>query len=149
MTTKTTKLIRSIYLYLAALISLIFVAVGIGTIINTTLKAYVFPEAAKGGYSACNSQPPVYEIGAVQSIEKAKNSDLSTEEQKKQLEMLIQDYENWKKDNAGDICYIRERQKNYVDSFTMLFVALPICLMHWRIIRKDRDEKEELRRDEK
>ena len=149
MTTKTTRLIRSIYFYLAALISLIFVAVGTGTIINTTLKSYVFPEAVKGGYSACNNQPPVYEIGAVQSIEKAKDSNLSTEQQKKQLEMLILDYENWKKDNAGDICYIRERQKNYVDSFTMLLVALPLCLMHWRVIRKDKEEKEQSEKDEK
>lgn len=143
MTTKTTRLIRSIYLYLAALISLIFVAVSVGTIINTTLKAYVFPEAAKGGYSACNNQPPVYEISAVQSIEKVKDSEISTEDQKKQLEMLIQDYENWKKNNAGDICYIRERQKNYVDSFTMLLVALPVCLIHWTIIKRDKKEKEE------
>lgn len=142
MTTKTTKLIRSIYLYLAALISLIFVAVGAGRIINTTLKAYVFPEAEKGGYNACNNQPPIYEIAPVQSVEKAKNSEITTEDQKKQIEALLIDYKNWKENNSGDICFKRERQTNYVDSFTMLLVALPLCLLHWRIIKKDKEEKE-------
>jgi hypothetical protein len=144
MTTKTTKLIRTIYLYVAALISLIFTAVGVGRIINTTLKAYVFPEAEKSGYSMCANQPPIYEIASVQSLEKTKNSDVTTIDQKQQIETLLKDYQTWKDNNAGDICYRRERQGNYVDSFTMLLVALPVCLIHWRIIKKDKEEKEEM-----
>ncbi|MFA6159922.1 MAG: hypothetical protein WC678_02410 [Parcubacteria group bacterium] len=142
MTTKTTKLIRSIYLYLAALISLIFVAVGAGRIINTTLKAYVFPEAEKGEYGMCRNEPPMYELTASKSIENAKDSEITTQEQKDQLASLLVDYKNWKENNSGDICFKRERQTNYVDSFTMLLVALPLCLLHWRIIKKDKEEKE-------
>lgn len=142
MTTKTTKMIRTIYLYLAALISLIFVAVGTGRIINTALKAYVFPEAEKAGYGVCTNQPPMYEISSVQSIEKTKDSEITTEDQKRQLELLLADYKIWKENNTGEICYKRDRARNYVDSFTMLLVALPICLLHWRIIKKDKEEKE-------
>lgn len=143
MTTKTTTLIRTSYLYIAALISLIFVAVGAGRIINTALKAYVFPEAEKGGYSVCNSQPPMYEIGAAQSLEKSKSGEVTSEDQKKQIEALLTDYKTWKENSTGDVCYKRERAMNYVDSFTMLLIALPICLLHWRIIKKDKDEKED------
>jgi len=142
MTTKTTKLIRTIYLYVAALLSLIFVAVGTGRIVNTALKQFVFPEAEKGGYSMCNQQPPMYSLD-VQSVEKAKNGDVATPDQKAQIEALLADYKDWKEKSSGDICYNRERQMNYVDSFTMLLIALPICLVHWRIIKKDKDEKEE------
>lgn len=142
MTTKTTTMIRSIYLYLAALVSLIFVAVGIGTIINTTLKAYIFPEAEKGGYGMCRNEPPMYELSSAKSIGDARDSDLTTQEQKDQLAALLVDYKNWKENNSDDLCYKRERQRNYVDSFTMLLVALPICLLHWRIIKKDKEEKE-------
>ncbi len=138
MTTKTTKLIRTIYLYVAVLISLIFTAVGAGRIINTTLKAYIFTEAEKGGYE-CKNQPPMYSI-EVQTIEKSKGSELTTEDQKKQLDALLNDYENWKKDNEGEVCYKRQRAMNYVDSFTMFIVALPICLFHWRVIRRDKKE---------
>ena len=142
MTTKTTKLVRSIYLYLAALISLIFVAVGAGRIISTTLKAYVFPEAEKGGYGMCTSQPPLYELDSIKSVEKARDAELTTQDQKDQLNLFLQDYKGWKENNYGDICLARERQRNYVDSFTMLLVALPLCLLHWRIIKKDKEEKE-------
>lgn len=142
MTTKTTKLIRSIYLYLAALISLIFVAVGAGNIINTTLKAYIFPEAQKGGYGPCLNEPPMYGLDVSKSVEDAKNSDLTTQDQKDQIANLLADYSRWKENNSGDICFKRERQRNYVDSFTMLLVALPLCLLHWRIIKKDKEEKE-------
>ena len=143
MTTKTTKLIRTIYLYIAALISLIFVAVGTGAIVNTALKAYVFPEAEKGGFSMCNQQPPVYSM-ETQSVEKIKAGEAATPDQKVQIEALLQDYKNWKENNSGDICYKRERATKYVDSFTMLLIALPICLVHWRIIKKDKEEKEEI-----
>lgn len=134
MTTKTTKLIRTIYLYVAALISLIFVAVGAGRIANTALKQFVFPEAEKGGYNKCNQQPPIYSA-EVRAIDKNGSDATMNEEQKKQ-------YEKWVEENSGEKCYKRERQMNYVDSFTMLLVALPICLIHWRIIKKDKEEKD-------
>jgi len=135
MTTKT-KLIRTIYLHVAALVSLIFVAVGTGTILNTVLKAYVFPKAEKGGYSRCNQQPPVY------ALDKNTLAEVATTDQKKQLDNLLKDYEQWKKDNAEGECYSQERQNNVVNALTMMIIALPIYLFHWRLIKKDKEEKE-------
>ena len=76
--TSKSKIIKTIYLYVAALVSMIFLAVGTGTLLNTALKAYVFPKAEKGGFSRCNQQPPVYDLAS------AKNSQIATEEQKSQ-----------------------------------------------------------------
>ncbi|MFH0969594.1 MAG: hypothetical protein V1804_03750 [Patescibacteria group bacterium] len=135
MTTKS-KIIRTIYLYVAALVSLIFVAVGTGTILNTVLKAYVFPKAEKGGFSRCNGQPPVY------ALDKNALAGAATTDQKVQLDNLLRDYEQWKKDNTGEECYSQERQSNVVDAITMIMIALPICLFHWRLIKKDKGEKE-------
>lgn len=134
---KTTKIIRTVYLYIAALVSLIFVAVGTGTLLNTALKTYVFPKAEKGGYGRCNQQPPVYDLDGT------KDSDLTTEQQKKQIANMLADYENWKKENSGEECYSAERQSNAVDAITMIVIALPICLLHWRIIKKEKEDKEE------
>ncbi|HCP08216.1 MAG TPA: hypothetical protein DIT25_00215 [Candidatus Moranbacteria bacterium] len=136
MTTKT-KLIRTIYLYIAALASLIFVAAGAGNLINTALKAYVFPKAEKGGYSRCNQQPPVY------GLEKGIYSGVTTEEKQTQLDNLLRDYENWQRENTGEECYSAERQNNAVNALTMMIVALPIFLFHWNIIRKEKNEKGE------
>jgi hypothetical protein len=131
-----TKLIRTIYLYIAALVSLIFVAIGTGTLVNTSLKFYVFPKAEKGGFSRCNQQPPIY------SLDKNALMGVANDQQKTQLENLLADYEQWKKDNAGEECYSQERQSNVVNALTMMIIALPILLFHWLIIKKEKQEKE-------
>jgi hypothetical protein len=129
--TSKTKLIRNIYLYLAALVSLIFVAVGTGNLLNTGLKYYFFPKAEKGGYSRCNNQPPVY------GLEKTSYSTVATDDQKTQLENMLRDYENWKANNSGEECYSQERQNNAVNALTMMIIALPIFVFHWRLIKKE------------
>lgn len=135
--TSKTKLIRTIYLYIAALVSLIFVAVGIGNLLNTAMKYYFFPKAEKGGFNKCNQQPPVY------ALDKNALAGVATPDQKVQLDNLIRDYEQWKKDNTGEECYSAERQNNVVNALTMIIVALPIFALHWRIIKKEKSEKEE------
>ncbi len=132
---KTIKIIRTVYLYVAALASLIFLAVGSGMLINTGLKAYVFTKAENGGYNRCNQQPPVY------GLEGMKDADLTTEQQKRQIDNLIQDYEEWKNKNSGEECLSAERQNNVVNSLTMIIIALPILLTHWRIIRKEKSKE--------
>lgn len=128
-----TKLVRTIYLYVAALVSLIFVAVGTGTLLNTALRVYVFPKAEKGGYSKCNTEPSICNFPEAQKNE-------ATQGQKDKLDKIIKDYENWKKENTGEECYSAERQRSVVDSLTMLIIALPICLFHWKLIRKNKEE---------
>jgi hypothetical protein len=139
--TDKAKLIRTIYLYLAALISLIFVAVGVGRIFNSGLKYMFFPEAEKKSYYECTNQPPVY-ASETAGVEKLRNSDAATDDQKKQLDNLLKDYENWKENSSGEKCIAPARQNGLVDAFTMVIIALPICLIHWRIIKKDKEVKE-------
>ncbi len=132
MTTKA-KLIKTIYLYLVAAISLLFVAIGTGTMLNMGLKYSIFPEAEKKSYYECNNPPP---IGAVISKEGA------TEAQKTQIDELLKDYENWKENQSGDKCIVPARQNKIIDAITMIIIALPILLIHWKLIRKEKEEKE-------
>ncbi len=132
MTTKA-KLIKTIYLYLVAAVSLIFVAVGTGTILNTGLKYYIFPEAEKKSYYDCNNPPPTIAIPSKEG---------ANEEQKAQLDMLLKDYDNWKENQSGDKCIKPARQNKIIDAITMIIIALPILLIHWKLIRKGREEKE-------
>lgn len=130
------KLIRTIYLYLAAIVSLIFVAVGTGTLLNTAMKFYLFPKAEKGGFSRCNQQPPVY------SLDKNALAGVATPDQKVQLDNLLRDYAQWQQNNTGEECYSQERQNNIADALTMMLVAIPILAIHWVIIKKEKEEKE-------
>ena len=134
--TDKAELIRTIYLYLASLISLLFVAIGAGRILNTALKYYVFPKAEKAGYSRCNIQPPIY------SFDKNNLEKIATDDQKSQLENFLKDYEQWKKENSGDECYSQERQGNAVDALTMIIIALPIFGYHWNLIKKEKKKEE-------
>jgi hypothetical protein len=134
--TSKSKLIRTIYLYAAALISLIFLAVGTGRLLNGALKYYIFPKAEKGGYSRCNQPLPIFNAADLKS-----SPDINTE-QKAQIDQMLKDYEIWKKDNIGDECYSAERQNNTVDALTLIIIALPICLLHWKMIRKEKEDKE-------
>lgn len=136
--TKTTKIVRTIYLYAVALISLIFLCVGIGNFVNTSLKAYAFPEAEKKDYYNCNTQP--YFLSSV-DLQKMKETAPTTDQQT-QIDNMLRDYETWQKENTGDTCIKSERQKKQVDAVTMILISLPLYLIHWRIIKKEKQETE-------
>lgn len=131
---KTTKTVRTFYLYIVSLLSLIFLAVGIGNLLNTTLKAAFFKEAEKRDYSVCYNYPYYYS-----NIEKTAEMD---EVQLEQIDNMIRDYENWKEKNTGETCYKSEREKKIVDSLSMIIIALPLYIFHWMMIRREKRENE-------
>ncbi|MFA5228535.1 MAG: hypothetical protein WC446_02135 [Candidatus Paceibacterota bacterium] len=132
---KTTKTVRTFYLYTVSLLSLIFLAVGIGNLANTTLKATIFKDAEKRDYSHCYNYP--YYIS---SFEEKELSGTTIEQQEK-VEMMLRDYESWKKENTGESCYRSEREKKIVDSLTMIIISLPLYVFHWAVIRKEKREE--------
>jgi hypothetical protein len=132
--TSKAKLIKTIYLYLVAAVSLLFVAIGIGTLLNTGLKYSIFPEAEKKSYFECNQQPPVSPVISKEG---------TTEVQKTQIDELLKDYDNWKENQSGDKCINPARQNKIIDALTMVIIALPILLIHWILIRKNKEEKED------
>ena len=131
---KTTKTVRTFYLYIVSLLSLIFLAVGVGNLLNTTLKATFFKEAEKRDYSVCYNYPYYYS-----NIEKTAEMD---EVQLEQIDNMIRDYENWKEKNTGETCYKSEREKKIVDSLSMIIIALPLYIFHWMMIRREKRENE-------
>jgi len=130
--TNKAKLIKTIYLYLIAAVSLLFVAIGAGTLLNTGLKYYIFPAAEKRSYYECNQQPPISPVISKEG---------TTEVQKTQIDELLKDYENWKENQSGDKCINPTRQNKIIDALTMIIIALPILLIHWKLIRKGKEEE--------
>ena len=134
---KTIKTVRTFYLYVVSLLSLIFLAVGIGNLVNTTLKATIFKEAEKRDYSVCYSYP--YYISSVD----LKNLEGLTVDQNEKIESMIRDYEAWQETNTGESCYRSERENRIVNSLTMILIALPLYIFHWAIIKKEKKENED------
>ncbi|MDD3386608.1 MAG: hypothetical protein PHU17_02110 [Candidatus Pacebacteria bacterium] len=136
--TKKTKTVRTFYLYTVSLLSLIFLAVGLGNLINTNLKSTFFKEAEKRDYSVCNNYP-----NYMYSIDTLKNTEYATEDKTEIIDQMIESYKNWEKDNLGEICYKAERERKMVNSLTMILISLPLYAFHWAIIRKERKINEE------
>jgi hypothetical protein len=134
---KTTKTVRTFYLYVVSLLSLIFLAVGIGNLANTTLKATIFKEAEKRDYNVCYNYP--YYISSVD----LKNLEGLTVDQNEKIESMIRDYEAWQETNTGEACYRSERENRIVNSLTMILIALPLYIFHWAIIKKEKKENED------
>lgn len=131
--TSKTKLIKTIYLYLVATVSLLFIAIGAGTLLNTGLKYSIFPEAEKKSYYQCNNQPPVASVISKEG---------TTADQKIQIDELLNDYQNWKENQLGDNCIRPARQNKIIDALTMIIIAIPICWIHWMLIQKAKKEKD-------
>lgn len=134
---KTIKTVRTFYLYVVSLLSLIFLAIGIGNLANTTLKTTIFKEAEKRDYSVCYSYP--YYISSVD----LKNLEGLTVDQNEKIESMIRDYEAWQETNTGESCYRSERENRIVNSLTMILIALPLYIFHWAIIKKEKKENED------
>ncbi|MDD3428311.1 MAG: hypothetical protein PHR42_05190, partial [Caldisericia bacterium] len=119
---KITKTVRIFYLYVVSLLSLIFLAIGIGNLVNTTLKATIFKEAEKRDYSVCYNYP--YYIPSAD----LKNLEGLTVDQNEKIESMIRDYEAWQETNTGEACYRSERENRIVNSLTMILIALPLYI---------------------
>ena len=131
------SLIRTIYLYLFALIGLVLLTIGTVRFINMGLKAFVFKEAEKEE-ALRYKQPLGYylplKIGDVDKI-----NNLS-EQEKSQLKSFIRDYEKWRKERS-QIDYVKvRREKDASWNLALILVGLPLYLYHWGIIRKEAKE---------
>lgn len=118
------KIVRNAYLYIASLISLLFIAIGCYTLLNTALKFYLFPKAEKGGYSRCEYMEPAPTVCDENGLNCKPEVTPDSKEDK---------------DQKKEECYSEERQKNVADALTMIIIALPIFLFHWRLVRREKD----------
>lgn len=113
------QLIRTIYLYAVSLITLVMIIISASSIINLALKTWVFTKA---------DHPEYYEVYPV-SID-SKTGATSTAEERARFKQEQEDR------------YQVQKQAEAVRFFSMLLVAVPIFFFHWRLARKDKEEKE-------
>ncbi len=113
------QLIRTIYLYAVSLITLVMTIIAASSLINLGLKTWVFTKADRAEF---------YETYPM-TIDSKMNATSTAE-----------DRERFKKDQEER--YQIQKQSEAVRSFAMLLVAVPIFFFHWRLARKEKEEKE-------
>lgn len=131
-------LIRSIYLYLAALSGLAVFAIGVGNLIDLGLKTYVFTAAdEEQQYYLERPMTPAIVEGKFtdQTID---TTNLSAEEQAI-LKQSIADYKQWKEKEATLDPIKSQRHQRAAFSITMMLVGAPLYLAHWYVIKKEKE----------
>lgn len=143
-------IIRTIYLYLFALIGLGMLVVGCSMIISVGLKTWIFTKADQmDGYS----QPlPLYlkdpSITSVEELKICADKCQLTTIQKEQINSWLSDYENWKNNEAkrgANYYVVSNRQRQTSTAISLILVGLPLWLFHWAVIKRDlKNKKEEI-----
>lgn len=110
--------IRTVYLYLFAMLGLVLMVIGAVRLINLGLKVYIFTEAEKEEYRYALPMPVVEELPA----EKEATTD-QTDKPKIPEDFLKS-----------------SRQREAADALSFLIVGLPLYLYHWMVIKRAKKE---------
>jgi len=143
---KTHPIIRTIYLYLFALVGLAMTVIGLARLVDIGLKQYIFTKADEEIFYNRSAEPPAPKNYLIErGLTEEQKKGLS-EEQKKAMAQWEIDYSNWQAEQSKQpkIDYrTAQTQRNASSALSMILVGLPLYLYHWSVIK--RDKKEELK----
>ena len=134
MTKKSDSIIRTIYLYLFALIGLAFLISGAVRFVDMGLKAFIFTKAEQEQKITFRQPTMPY---SVEKIEILQDNEELSEEERVFIKEWLADYEEWKEESLS-INYVDvQRHRDASSSLSMILVGLPLYLYHWEIIKRD------------
>ena len=144
-------IIRTIYLYLFALIGLGMLVVGASMLINLGLKTWIFTKADLQSVAYDSRPMPAYisqdvELNTVKEISVCSDKCELTTEQKQQIDEWLIDYQEWKeneKNTDPDFYIERNRQRQASTAVSLILVGLPLWLFHWFTIKRDIKRRKE------
>ncbi len=136
------SIVRTIYLYIFALLGLIFTIIGTVRFVDMGLKLFVFTKAEE--QQRISYKQPIAEPYQLQRIKDVQNDEGFTEEEKEIIREWLEDYQEWK-ENAEKIDYANiRRHQDASSSFSFILVGLPLYFYHWKIIKTEtRENKKE------
>ena len=141
---KRYTLVRTIYLYIFALLGLVLLIIGSVNFLNMGLKAFVFTQADEES-RIFSKQIPIPTIPKIeniqQDIEEGKDICFSAEE-KISVEGWLADYNNWEKNMSEFDTVTSRRHRDASMNLSLILIGLPLYLYHWKIIKKETEEKE-------
>ena len=138
-------IIRTIYLYLFALVGLSMTTIGAAQLINLGLKAFIFTQADTELIQPYYMAPrvPITETQSAQELVDNKEAYQLTDEQVQYLNAWIDGYNKWLEEESKDGVDYKTQQRHREASYalSLILVGLPLYLYHWKVIKKDIKEK--------
>lgn len=138
------SLIRTIYLYLFALLGLVLLTIGTVRFLDMGLKAFVFTKADDEEF--INYSMPPYKPEFVDRnkivIEKAVLSKEAvsvklTSDEVLSLNSLLVDWKDYEERRSKVNVKVSRRQRDASINLALMVVGLPLYLYHWFTIKKD------------
>jgi len=130
--------VRTIYLYLFALLGLIFVAIGGIRLFDMGLRTFVFREA--DAQERLREPPPLTMMARTRTELAANDSSLTAEERQIVRQMIVE-YDAWRERSSLVDPVRARRHREAAGSLAMILVGLPLYLYHWRRIRNETLER--------
>jgi len=137
------SLVRTIYLYLFALLGLALITIGTVRLVDLGLKTYVFTKADQQFYTVPGPQlRPDSKVDTEILVESCKNNEKLTQEERDFLTAWSQDYDDWKQKQESNERLKSDRQEKAANSLALLIVGLPLFIYHWGVIRRETEIQE-------
>lgn len=131
-------LIRTIYLYLFALLGLVLLTIGGVRFVDMGLKAFVFTKADEE-QRLMRKTAPFAPVG-IERLDKAvaeKNAADLTADEKNSLRAWLVDYKQWQEQSGKIDPITAERHRNGSMNLALILIGLPLWVFHWRLIRRE------------
>lgn len=132
-------LIRKIYLYLFSLVGLVLVVIGCVQLVDLTLKAYVFTAADQYYAYPVTLPAPVDKNSTTTNCEKTFSESSGTCAIVAQTSNVTPSDAQMK--TYQDVQTRSNRERTASNALAMIIVGIPLYYYHWRIIKKDKEEK--------
>ena len=143
---KKQSLVRTIYLYIFALLGLVLLIIGGVNFVNMGLKAFIFTQADEEQRILYKQIPFPSSVPTIERLEKEIETGEEvclSEEEKISIQSWLADYNNWKESSLKIDPIIVRRHRDASLNLSLILIGLPLYLYHWRIIKKETKDKEE------
>lgn len=138
--------IRTIYLYLFALLGLALLTIGGVRFVDMGLKAFVFTKADQERLLLYQRPPSFYPAPEIEKIQKETKGEKKTclsEKERSEIDHWLADYEEWKKKKSEINPVAASRDRDASLNLALILIGLPLYLYHWRIIKREADKRED------
>jgi len=131
--------VRTVYLYLFALVGLAVLVIGGVRFIDMGLKAFVFTQAEEEQRFFSPQPPMPYPLEVVENLQ---DEEGLSEEQKAAIQRWLADYENWKEKSSNFDYLTARRHRDASLNLALILVGFPLYFFHWRIIKRELKKEE-------
>ena len=131
--------VRTVYLYLFALVGLALLVVGGVRFIDMGLKAFVFTQAEEDQRFFPPQLPMPYPLEVVENLQ---NEEGLSEAEKAAIQRWLADYEIWKEKSSNFDYLTVRRHRDASLNLALILVGFPLYFFHWRMIKRELKKEE-------